>query len=92
MSAVLELVNNFFQRITERRIGASEIECEKLTSATATQCALIDVPGSEWVTADATKGIFDCLDLVPTGLADNTKGGFVDNVVTQPAGTGKNDT
>ena len=92
MSAVLKLVNDFFQGVAERGIGAGKIKCKKLMSATAAQYTLPDTFGSERIATDATEGILDGFNLVPTVSADHTKLGLADYVLTQSAATGKDNT
>ena len=92
MAAVLKLVNDFFQGVAERRIGASKIECKKLMSATAAEGALLDIFGNKWIATHCTEGIFDGFDLFPAVLANHTEGRFAYDLLTQPTATGEDNT
>lgn len=92
MAAVLKLVNDFFQGVTESRKGASKIERKELMSATAAQGALLDIFGNKWIATDRAERILDGFDLVPAVLADYTEDGFTDDAMAQPTATGEDNT
>ena len=92
MAAVFKLVNDFFQGIAERRIGASKIERKELMSATAAECTRLDTFGNKGIATDYAEGILDGFDLVPAVFADHTEGGFANNLLTQSTSTRKDNT
>jgi hypothetical protein len=92
MAAVFKLVNDFFQGVTERRVGAGKIERKDLVSATAAECTLPDTLGNKGIATDRTEGILDGFDLFPTFLTDHTEGGFADDLLTQLTATGEDNT
>ena len=92
MATVFELVNDLFERIAERRKGATEVEGKKLTPATATPCPVYDIFGRKRVAADDAERVFNGLEPTPTGLTDNAESRFTDNTATQSTGAWKNNT
>jgi hypothetical protein len=92
MAAILKLVNDLFEGVAERRIGASKIKRKKLMSATAAQSTWLDSFGNKWIATNCAEGSFDGFDLFPAVLANHTEGRFANDVLTQPTATGEDNT
>ena len=90
MTAILELVNDFFDRALERSPGTRGIEAIQVSAASpAERCFAGDGFRRKGVAAYTAKGLVNQSDAVPARLTDDSQSEVLDNALAKLAGGGK---
>ena len=90
MAAVLELVNDFFDRVLKGSPGTRDVEAIQVSAASpAERCFGGDGLRREGIAASAAKGRVNQFNVVPARLTDDSKSEIFDNALAKLAGGGK---
>ena len=90
MPAILELVNDFFDRVLEGGPGTRDIKAIQASAASpAERCFAGDGFRRKGVTAYSAKGLVNQFSVVPARLTDDPQSQILDNALAKLAGGGK---
>ena len=90
MTAILELVNDFFDRALEGSPGTRDIEAIQVSAASPAERRFAGNGfRRKGVAAYAAKGLVNQSDAVPARLTDDSQSEIFDNALAKLAGSGK---